>query len=112
MLFLIYIYTFLWCNPIERLSLMRYNTTYTMEYAVKFMQTERINFMASITKRGNNFRIKVSLGYDSNYKQIVKSTTYTPPEGTSPKKAEKLAVAYAVEFENHCKGYIVSLTRI
>lgn len=68
--------------------------------------------MASITKRGNNFRIKVSLGYDSNYKQIVKSTTYTPPEGTSPKKAEKLAVAYAVEFENHCKGYIVSLTRI
>lgn len=61
--------------------------------------------MASITKRGNNFRIKVSLGYDSNYKQIVKSTTYVPPEGTPPKKAEKLAVAYAVEFENHCKGY-------
>lgn len=61
--------------------------------------------MASITKRGNSFRIKVSLGYNSNYKQIVKSTTYNPPEGTPPKKAEKLAVAYAVEFENHCKGY-------
>ena len=69
------------------------------------MITERINFMASITKRGNSFRIKVSLGYNSNYKQIVKSTTYNPPEGTPPKKAEKLAVAYAVEFENHCKGY-------
>lgn len=61
--------------------------------------------MASITKRGNNFRIKVSLGYDSNYKQIVKSTTYVPPEGTSPKKAEKLAQEYAFEFERHCKGY-------
>ena len=61
--------------------------------------------MASITKRGNTFRIKVSLGYDKNNKQIVKSTTYVPPVGTPPKKTEKLAVAYAVEFENHCKGY-------
>ena len=61
--------------------------------------------MASISKRGNSFRIKVSLGYDSSYKQIVKSTTYNPPEGISPKKAEKLAIAYAVEFENHCKGF-------
>lgn len=47
--------------------------------------------MATITKRGNNFRIKVSLGYDMNGKQIIKSTTYTPPHDATPKKAEKLA---------------------
>ena len=35
--------------------------------------------MATITKRGETFRIKVSLGYDANGKQIVKSTTFTPP---------------------------------
>lgn len=61
--------------------------------------------MATISKRGKNFRIKVSLGYDTNRKQIIKSTTFSPPDGISPKKAEKLANAYAVEFENRCKGY-------
>ncbi len=35
--------------------------------------------MATITKRGDTFRIKVSLGYDMEHKQIVKSTTYKPP---------------------------------
>lgn len=62
--------------------------------------------MATITKRGNNFRIKVSLGYDMNRKQIIKSTTFTAPDGVTPKKAEKLAQQYAFEFEQHCKGYI------
>lgn len=61
--------------------------------------------MATITKRGDAFRIKVSLGYDENKKQIVKSTTFVPPKGTTPKKAEKLAQEYAFEFERHCKGY-------
>ena len=62
--------------------------------------------MATIAKRGNSFRIKVSLGYDINGKQIIKSTTYTPPVGVSPKKGEKLALQYAFEFEQHCKGYV------
>ncbi len=61
--------------------------------------------MATITKRGETFRIKVSLGYDANCKQIVKSTTFTPPTGVTPKKAEKLASEYAYEYERHCKGY-------
>lgn len=61
--------------------------------------------MATITKRGDAFRIKVSLGYDENKKQIVKSTTFAPPKGTTPKKAQKLAEEYAFEFERHCKGY-------
>ena len=61
--------------------------------------------MANITKRGNTFRIRVFVGYDMNGKQLVKSTTYTPPDGVTPKKAEKLAREYAFEFERHCKGY-------
>ena len=63
--------------------------------------------MATISKRGSNYRIKVSLGYDTNGKQIIKSTTFTPPDGVTPKKAEKLATEYAFEFERHCKGYAV-----
>ena len=62
--------------------------------------------MATITKRGNNFCIKVSLGYDMNGKQIIKSTTYTPPNDATAKKAEKLAQQYAFEFEQHCKDYV------
>ena len=61
--------------------------------------------LANITKRGNTFRIRVFVGYDMNGKQLVKSTTYTPPNGVTPKKAEKLAQEYAFEFERHCKGY-------
>ncbi len=61
--------------------------------------------MATITKRGDTFRIKVSLGYDMEHKQIVKSTTYKPPQGVSPKKAEKMAQQFAYEFESKCRDY-------
>lgn len=61
--------------------------------------------MATITKRGDTFRIKVSLGYDTEYKQIIKSTTFKPPQGVTPKKAEKLAQQFAFDFENRCKDY-------
>ena len=61
--------------------------------------------MATITKRGDTFRIKVSLGYDTEHKQIVKSTTFKPPRSVTPKKAEKLAQQFAYEFESRCKDY-------
>ena len=60
--------------------------------------------MATINKRGNTFQIVVSLGLDVNGKKIRKTTTYKPPENTTPKKAEKLAAEYAAEFERKCKG--------
>lgn len=60
--------------------------------------------MANITNRNGKFLIRVFTGRDINGKQIVKSTTYVPPEGTSRKKAEKLAQEYAFEFERHCKS--------
>lgn len=61
--------------------------------------------MANITKRGDTFRIRVFVGTDMNGKKLMKSTTFTPPDGVTPKKAEKLAQEYAFEFEGHCKGY-------
>jgi len=61
--------------------------------------------LANITKRRNTFRIRVFVGTDMNGKKLMKSTTFTPPEGVTPKKAEKLAQEYAFEFERHCKGY-------
>ena len=56
--------------------------------------------MANITKRGNTFRIRVFVGCDMNGKQLVKSITYTPPDGVTPKKAEKLAQEDAFGFVN------------
>lgn len=37
--------------------------------------------------------------------QIIKSTTFKPPQGVTPKKAEKLAQQFAFDFENRCKDY-------
>lgn len=61
--------------------------------------------MANITKRNGSYLIRVSMGRDVNRKQIIRSTTYKPPEGISEKKAEKLANAFAVDFENKCRYY-------
>ena len=61
--------------------------------------------MANILKRGNTFRIRVFVGTDMNGKKLMKSTTFTPPDGVTLKKAEKLAQEYAFKFERHCKGY-------
>ncbi len=47
--------------------------------------------MANITQHGNTFRIRVFVGTDDKGKQIMKSTTFTPPKDVNPKKAEKLA---------------------
>lgn len=61
--------------------------------------------MATISKRGAGYRMKVSLGYDMNGKQIIKSTTFSPPLGVIEKKAWKLAQEYAFDFERHCRGF-------
>lgn len=62
--------------------------------------------MPSIKKRGDTYRIMVSLGYDMDGHQIRKTTTFTPPENVTPGKAEKLAVSYAHEFEKRCHGMV------
>lgn len=57
-----------------------------------------------IVRRGNSYRFTVALGMDVNGKQIRKYSTYTPPEGVSEKRADKLAMEEYQLFKNRCKG--------
>ena len=66
--------------------------------------------MPSIKKRGNSYRIMVSLGYGMDGRQIRKNTTFTPPEDVTEGKALKLATAYAYEFEK--EPYRYALLRV
>ena len=59
--------------------------------------------MATITKRGNTYRIRTSCGYTVDGKQVVKSMTYKPREGMSEKQIEKEVRRQAVLFEESCK---------
>lgn len=68
--------------------------------------------MANITNRNEKFLIRVFTGRDISGKQIVKSTTYVPSEGTSPKKAEKLAQEYTLLSSRGIARVMHSLTRI
>lgn len=72
----------------------------------------RCNIVANITKRGNSFSIRVSAGYDTNGKQIIKTMTWKPPEGMSDKKAEKEAFREATLFEERVKNGLVANGRI
>lgn len=60
--------------------------------------------MANIQRRGNSFRFTVSMGYDINGKQIRKTTTFTPPDGITEKKAQRLSESAFYEFERTCMG--------
>ena len=62
--------------------------------------------MASIRKRGDSFTITAYMGYDDKGKQLKKTTTYHPPEGVTPGKAEKLAKQYAAIWEDKIRGYV------
>lgn len=62
----------------------------------------------TITKRKKkngtySYRIKVSLGYDHNGKQIIKSTTYVPSKELTAKQAEREAYKYGIIFEEKCE---------
>jgi integrase len=65
--------------------------------------------MATITKRGSAYRIKVSCGYSVDGKQVVQSTTYKPEAGMTAKQIEKEVHKRAVLFEQECqKGQITT----
>ena len=68
--------------------------------------------MANITKRGDTFRIKVSCGYDTKGKQVVRSMTYKPDPSKSDKWNDKELQRQAVLFEEQCKhGQSVSAAK-
>jgi integrase len=59
--------------------------------------------MASIAKRGKSYLIQVSMP-DGQGGYVRKSSTYTPPPGSTPTQAKRGADKYAIEFEQKCKG--------
>lgn len=61
--------------------------------------------MASIQKRGESYRIVVSMGYDVNGKKIVETTTFTPDKNLTPKKRQKAVEDFAYEFEKKCRNH-------
>ncbi|WP_294754447.1 tyrosine-type recombinase/integrase [uncultured Ruminococcus sp.] len=62
--------------------------------------------MASITKRGGSYLIKVSCGYNCKGKQMVQTITWKPEPGMSAKQIEKEVNRQAVLFEEACnQGY-------
>lgn len=59
--------------------------------------------MASVTKRGDTYRIRCSCGYDSAGKQIMRSMTWKPEPGMTGKQEEKELQRQIVLFEEKCK---------
>jgi len=71
--------------------------------------------MAYIAKRGKNYTITVSCGYDTSGKQIKQHMTYKPT-ATTPKQIEKEVQKQAVIFEVapyglQTKGLIFNVTK-
>lgn len=60
--------------------------------------------MATVSKRGDTYRIRVSCGYDINGKQIIKSSTWNPEPGMTAKQIEKELQRQTVLFEERCKS--------
>lgn len=57
-----------------------------------------------IVCRGKSYSFTVPMGIDVNGKQIRKYMTWTPPEGITERKADKLAKEEYLNFKNRCKG--------
>lgn len=59
--------------------------------------------MATVTKRGNSYKITVSCGYDLNGKQIRRHTTWTPDPGMTAKQEAKELERQKFLFEERCR---------
>lgn len=60
--------------------------------------------MATCTKRGKSYRIRASVGYTPEGKQVMKSKTWTPDPGMTPKQVEKELNRQMVLFDEECRG--------
>lgn len=69
--------------------------------------------MANVIKRGNSYRITVSLGYDVFGKKIRETTTFTPDPKLTPKQEQKALDAFIYEFEKAARdGQLLSGRKI
>ena len=59
--------------------------------------------MASIRKRGDNYQVIVSNGYDSKGKKLTESITWIPDPTKTEKQNQKDLNIFAMEFEQKVK---------
>lgn len=64
--------------------------------------------MATIRKRGNTYQIRVSTGYDSKHKQVVRTKTWKPTVGMTERQIKAELNRQAVIFEERCLKGVVS----
>ncbi len=55
--------------------------------------------MASVTKRGDTYRIRVSNGRKANGSQIIETATFTPDPNKTERQNQKALEAFVVKFE-------------
>lgn len=60
--------------------------------------------MATYTKRGASYRIRASVGYTPEGKQVMKSRTWTPAPGMTERQIEKELNRQMVLFDEECRG--------
>lgn len=65
--------------------------------------------MANVRKRGNSYQIRVSAGYDSEYRQVIHTKTWKPTPGMTERQIEKEVARQAIMFEEYCKKGIVTV---
>lgn len=68
--------------------------------------------MATIEKRGNSYRIKVSCVYDAKGKQVTQRMTWSPEPGMTARQIEKELQRQTVLFEEACmQGNMVATVK-
>lgn len=60
--------------------------------------------MATIEKRGDGYRITVSMGYDTQGKQVKARKTWTPLPGMTQRQIQKELKRQEILFEEECKN--------
>lgn len=65
-------------------------------------------YMATVSKRGNAYRIKVSCGYNTQGKQVNKTMTWHPDPKMTPKQIEKELNRQVIMFEDDCAHGMVT----
>jgi len=60
---------------------------------------QKVKKMATIRKRGNSYQIRASAGYGADGQQIVKSMTWKPAPGMTPRQIEKELQRVKIDFE-------------
>lgn len=60
--------------------------------------------MATVTRRKNSYRIRVSCGYTSDGKQVIRSITWQPDPKMTPKQIGRELERQKVLFEEKCHG--------